>query len=474
MIKKDVISTKTKKIQRLAMLFLPIALVAYQPKPLAAPSVSLSKPMGAANQQSDIPPIPLSDIRRFATVIAQIKHFYVKPVSYEQLFNNAIRGMLLNLDPHSSYLDEKAMKELHTMTTGQFSGIGIEIMPENDYIRVVSPIDDSPAAQAGLRAGDLIIQIDDKLVKKMPSSEAIGLMRGKKGSTVKLTVLRKKNTKPLAFSIKRDTIKIKTVKSRWLEDGFGYIRIAFFHNQTQEDLEKAINYLNKTAKHHHLKGVVIDLRNNPGGLLTAAIQVSDTFLKYPQNKHHNLIVYTKGKIPGADIQAKITNRTTQLNGVPLVVLINQGSASASEIVAGALQAYRRAIIVGTRSFGKGSVQTVLPTSEKTAVKLTTALYYTPSGRSIQAQGIEPDIAIPSIALPKSVLKTNDTQSLTIVESSLAGHLENENSSTLIDDDDDKTKANKKETIPAELQLAHKDFQLFQALNLLKGLNAVKS
>jgi len=342
--------------QHLTLPSLLAALIVCQPALSAptAPNHTQAAKTDHTQTKQAISPVPLSDIQRFATVLAQIKHFYIKPVTYEALFNSAIQGMLLNLDPHSSFLDEKAMHALRSMTTGQFSGVGIEIIPEQDYIRIISPIEGSPGERAGLQAGDLIIRIDNKFVKKMSSDEAIRLIQGKKGSSVKLTVLRKKSLKPLEFSIKRDTITIKTVKNRWLDNGFGYIRISFFHTNTQKDLEKAIQTLYKTAKHHKIKGVIIDLRNNPGGLLSAAIHVTDTFLTYPQHKYDNLIVYTKGKIAGTDIKAKITHKSARLKGVPLVVLINQGSASASEIVAGALQAYHRAIIVGSKSFGTGS------------------------------------------------------------------------------------------------------------------------
>jgi len=422
-----------------------------------------------------IPAIPLTDIQRFATVIAQIKHYYIKPVTYKKLFDNAIRGMLLELDPHSSFLDEKALKELQTITTGKFGGLGIEVLPENDYIRIISPLDDAPAKRAGLMPGDLIIRINKKPVKKMTASEAIHLMRGKKGSSVSLTILRKNVPKPLNFSIVRDIIKIKTVKSRMLEPGFGYIRIAFFHAPTESNLHLAIRKLKKLSK-SKLKGVIIDLRDNPGGLLDSAVQVADSFLDYPQKRYDNLIVYTEGKIPDADIQLALT-KGDKLKGVPIVVLINEGSASASEIVAGALQDYNRAVIVGTKSFGKGSVQTVLPTSKTTAIKLTTALYYTPSGLSIQAEGIKPDVVVPYLRIPEKVIKAANKHTLSIDEADLSGHLSNGNghSKTRKTRARNKGKGHHDVNISNEQQeinsltLAHKDFQLFEALNVLKGL-----
>lgn len=425
--------------------------------------------------------IPLSEIQRFATVIAQVRHHYIKPVEYKVLFDNAIRGMLMELDPHTSYLDEQELKDLQTATTGEFGGLGIEVIPENGLIRIISPLDGTPAKKAGIKAGDLILKVDDKLVKKMTTNEAIQLMRGKKGSHVTLTILRKGSNKPLIITVARDIIKIETVKSHILGEHYAYIRIALFHDPTKKDLLAAITSLKKKTN-NNLHGVIIDLRNNPGGLLDAAVDVTDAFLDAPLHQYHDYIVYTKGRTKENDVVFKATQKDI-LNGLPMVVLINAGSASASEIVAGALQDYKRAVIVGTKSFGKGSVQTVLPVTRTSAIKLTTALYYTPAGRSIQAKGIEPDIIVPYVEIPKL---THDADFISIDESELEGHLANADKK---DADEDTVKkpaastAKPMEGFDAELKdieniddplaLAKVDYQLFEALNILKGLDTVR-
>ncbi len=407
--------------------------------------------------------VPLKDIQRFSTVIMQIKRFYIDTVKDDTLFENAMKGMVSSLDPHSAYLDEDDLKDLQTATTGKFGGIGVEIIPESGYIKVISPLDDTPAYKAGMKPGDLIIRIDNKLIKEMTMREAINLIRGKRGSHVALTILRKGEKKPLKLLVKRDVIKVQTIKSKLLAKGYGYIRIAFFQTPAKQDLRNAISNLEKQSG-GPLKGLVLDLRNNPGGLLDAAIDVADTFLDLNQLKQYGgLIVYTKGRIPRADIKAKATPGDI-VHEVPMVVLINEGSASASEIVAGALQDYKRAIVMGTRSFGKGSVQTVFPIDNTTALKLTTALYYTPSGRSIQATGIVPDVIVNNL----SVSKTDNDEILIdpVNESDLSGHLKNGNGKSAKEDLETKTKS--------ESALAQNDFQLYQALILLEGLNAEKN
>lgn len=404
--------------------------------------------------------VPLKDIQRFSTVIMQIKRYYIEPIKDDSIFENAMRGMVSSLDPHSSYLDEEDLKDLQTATTGKFGGIGVEIVPESGYIKVISPLDDTPAYKAGLKAGDLIIRIDNKLIKEMTMREAINLIRGKRGTHVALTILRKGEKKPLKLLVKRDVIKVQTIKSKLLAKGYGYIRIAFFQTNAKSDLENAIKSLEKQSG-GELKGLVLDLRNNPGGLLDAAIDIADTFLDVNKIKKYNgLIVYTKGRIPNADVQAKATGGDL-VHNVPMVVLINEGSASASEIVAGALQDYKRAIIMGGRSFGKGSVQTVFPIDNTTALKLTTALYYTPSGRSIQAMGIVPDVLVSNLA----VSKTDSDEVLIdpINENDLSGHLKNGNGKSFMENLEEKTKS--------ENALAQNDFQLYQALMLLEGINA---
>ncbi|HFE32809.1 MAG TPA: S41 family peptidase, partial [Gammaproteobacteria bacterium] len=328
-------------------------------------------------------PLPLNELRTFTEVFARIKKDYVEPVSDKELLENAIRGMLSGLDPHSSYLDPDSFKDLQVGTTGEFGGLGIEVGMEDGFVKVISPIDDTPAQRAGVKAGDLVIRLDEKPVKGMTLRDAVNIMRGKVGSKITLTIIREGEEKPLKITITRAIIKVKSVRQRNLEDGFGYLRISQFQSHTGENLADAIDKL-KEENGGKLKGLVLDLRNNPGGVLNAAVEVSDAFLD------KGLIVYTKGRIRDSDMKFNATPRTL-LDGAPLVVLVNGGSASASEIVAGALQDHKRALIVGTRTFGKGSVQTILPLNNNTALKLTTARYYTPSGRSIQAEGIEPDI-----------------------------------------------------------------------------------
>lgn len=417
----------------------------------------------AENNHSASISVPEKDIQRFSTVIMQIKKYYIEPVNDDALFDNAMKGMVSNLDPHSSYLDEDDLKDLQTATTGKFGGIGVEIIPESGYIKVISPLDDTPAAKAGIKPGDLIIRIDDKLIKEMTLREAINLIRGKRGSHVALTILRKGEKKPLKILVKRDVIKVKTIKTKLLHKEYGYIRIAFFQSNAKEDLKNAINNLEKQAG-RPLKGLILDLRNNPGGLLDAAIDIADSFLDVNKmNKYNGLIVYTKGRIPRADIKAKARDGDL-LKGTPIVVLINEGSASASEIVAGALQDYKRAIVVGTKSFGKGSVQTVFPIDNTTGLKLTTALYYTPAGRSIQATGIIPDVFVTNM----TVNKTDSDEVLIdpINENDLSGHLKNGNGETL--------RENLEERAKEGSNLAQTDFQLYEALMILEGLSASKN
>ena len=405
--------------------------------------------------------VPYEDIRRFTTAINRIKNHYVKTVDDKQLFEDAIRGMLEGLDPHSAYLSEEEYKDLKISTRGEFGGLGIEVGMEDDVIKVISPIDDTPAAHAGVKAGDLIIRIDDTPIKGMSLKEAVNRMRGKKGSSIKLTILRKKEKKPLVITIVRDVIHIKSVKSRILEDGFAYIRISHFQDPTANDLAKTAKKLREEAK-GKLKGIVLDLRSNPGGLLDSAIEVSDAFLN-STNMKRKMIVYTEGRFPGSRLEAKATPGDL-FKGIPLVVLINGGSASASEIVAGAIQDHKRGIIMGTKTFGKGSVQTVLPLDENQGIKLTTALYFTPKGRSIQAEGIEPDIIIQDIKIPKKGKEESSDLLITSVkESNLSGHLESNGRSG--NTGKDRTK---------ERKLLREDYQLHQALTLLKGLHVLGS
>ena len=449
---------------------------------LSVSSTSFAAETVAAPKKPSSLDIPVQDIQRFSTVIAQIKRYYIENPTDKDLFNNAIRGMLMNLDPHSAYLDEDDLKDLQTVTTGEFGGIGIEIIPENGYIKVISPLDDTPAFKAGMKAGDMIVRINDKIIRKMTVRDAINMIRGKRGTTVDLTVLRKGEKKPLHFNVMRDVVKVASVKNKMLEPGYGYARIVFFQAPAADDLKKAITKLQQEAN-GHLKGLVLDLRNNPGGLLDSAIRISDLFLDAPRSKYDSLIVYTKGRIPGADIRAKATPGDL-IAGVPMVVLINGGSASASEIVAGALQDYKRAIVMGTRSFGKGSVQTIIPIDRTTGIKLTTALYYTPSGRSIQAKGIEPDILVNELKVNKDA---DDKPLDEVDEKDLAGHLANGNNTPAPKPAPTPTKADEPPKAPGSLMnpteedtqaptnpLAFEDFQLFEALNMLKGIHAERN
>lgn len=421
--------------------------------------------------------IPVQDIQRFSTVIAQIKRYYIEKASDRELFNNAIRGMLMNLDPHSSFLDEEDLKDLQTVTTGEFGGIGIEIIPENGYIKVISPLDDTPAFKAGIKSGDMIVRIDNKVIKQMTMREAINMIRGKRGSHVDLLVVRKGEKKPMKFTVMRDVIKVASVKSKMLENGYGYVRLAFFQAPAENDLKVAIEKLKKQSD-GHLKGLVIDLRNDPGGLLDAAIHIADMFLDSPK-KYDGLIVYTKGRIPGADIRAKTTPGDI-VKGTPIVVLVNGGSASASEIVAGALQDYKRAVIMGTKSFGKGSVQTIIPIDRNSGIKLTTALYFTPAGRSIQALGIVPDVVVPEL----KVNKEEDTALEDVNENDLEGRLNNANAKPAAKSEEKPVEKQPSSDVmkpkstsddgPKANPLAFEDYQLFEALNLLKGMYATQN
>jgi carboxyl-terminal processing protease len=397
--------------------------------------------------------LPLDDLRTFSEVFGKVKEDYVEDVEDKKLLEGAIRGMLSGLDPHSAYLDKEEFKELQVGTTGQFGGLGIEVSMEDGFVKVVSPIDDTPAQRAGIQAGDLIIRLDDTPVKGMSLNDAVKLMRGKPGTDIVLMVVRKGEDAPLTITITRDIIKVKSVKSRTLEKGFGYLRITSFQTKTGEQMRQAISEMKKEHG-GELNGLVLDLRNNPGGVLGAAVAVSDAFVQ------KGLIVYTEGRAEDAELKFNATHDDI-LNGAPIVVLINEGSASASEIVAGALQDHKRAVIMGSQSFGKGSVQTIFPMSNQSAVKITTARYYTPAGRSIQAEGIVPDIKVDPLRVEK--VKSNGKR---LKEADLSGHLENGKGSK------EKDEAEKKSD--EEESLASKDYALNEALNLLKGLTILQS
>lgn len=381
----------------------------------------------AAQADKKAEPLPLADIELFADVFSSIKNYYVDEVSDPKLLENAIKGMVEGLDPHSSYLDFKAFRDMQESTSGEFGGLGLEVSKDAQGVRVITPIDDTPAARAGVLAGDLIIKIDGKATADLSLNENVKMMRGKPKTAIVLTIARKGVVKPIVIRIVRDIIKVHSVKSKPLTDGIGYIRITNFQERTAEDVVKALADLDKKGA---LKGLVLDLRNNPGGLLNAAIGVSAAFL--PKDE---LVVSTRGRNPQDERKFIANSKDYSLSKfgrdaltglpaaaktTPVVVLINPASASASEIVAGALQDHKRAAIMGTRSFGKGSVQTILPLRMKkdqtTGIKITTARYYTPSGRTIQAKGIRPDIEVDDTP-------EGNYPSFTVRESDLAHHIE---------------------------------------------------
>jgi carboxyl-terminal processing protease len=442
--------------------------------------VSLSLHFAAmADKETLITPLPVEELRAFTEVFGHIKSNYVEPVSDKKLFTEAINGMLNGLDPHSAYLDADAFKDLQVGTQGEFGGLGIEVGMEEGLVKVISPIEDTPAYQAGVKSGDLIIKLDDSLVKGMSLNDAVKRMRGKPGSKLTLTILRKDIPKPLTFTVMRAVIKVQSVKAKLIEPGYGFVRITQFQEHTGENLATALEKMvqeNKGA----LSGMVLDLRNDPGGLLDGAVAVSAAFLAKDA-----LVVYTEGRTEEAKMKLTATpefylrgnskndylkNVPASIKSVPLVVLVNGGSASASEIVAGALQDHKRGVIMGTQTFGKGSVQTILPLGNNTAIKLTTARYYTPGGRSIQAKGIVPDIMVddPSTAGMDNLFRLR--------ESDLEKHLTNDKQA------EDKaahqpkaeavTKSKTETTAPTEFG-SKQDYQLNQALNLLKGMKILQ-
>ena len=422
---------------------------AFQPaKAIDSTQTEESEP---AKTAEELTALPLEDLRTFVEVFDHIRKVYVNPITDKELLENAIIGMLQQLDPHSTYLRDEDFEELKVGTQGEFGGLGIEIDQEDDYIRVITPIDGTPAAKAGIKAGDLIVKINGKPVKGMKLNEGIEMMRGKVGTDISITVIRNEN-KNLDFTITRGIIEIESVRGELLEPGYAYIRIAQFQLHTVRDLLALLEKLNPEAS--PLKGIVLDVRNNPGGLLSAAVGVVDAFIP------EGMIVYTDGRVPSAKKEYSAT-AATAAGDTPLVILINGGSASASEIVSGSLQDHKRAIIMGTRSFGKGSVQTILPLGPQKAVKLTTALYYTPEGRSIQAQGIEPDIKV-----EHATVENIDSEFTPYREEDLTRHLKN--------GDPDKTESEKpslaKNGKDDEKSLVERDFQLNEALNLLKGIH----
>ncbi len=427
-----------------------------EPKPAVSAAAEENKETADENTEADKKgALPLEELRTFTEVMQRIKSAYVEEVDDKTLLENAIQGMLSGLDPHSAYLKPEDFKELEVNTSGEFGGLGIEVGMEDGFIKVIAPIDDTPASKAGIQSGDLIIKLNGESVKGMTLMQSVDKMRGKAGTPVNLTIVREGTPKPLEISINRAVIKVQSVKAKTLEDGYGYIRISQFQVDTGKELVEDLNKLKKKQSEGKLKGLVLDLRNNPGGVLQAAVGVVDAFIK------KGLIVYTEGRIANSELRFNATPEDPS-EGVPLVVLINGGSASASEIVAGALQDHRRAVLLGTESFGKGSVQTVLPLSvnAEKGLKLTTALYYTPKGRSIQAEGIKPDIVLQRAKV------TPIEGSAHYKEADLQGHLSNGNKG---DENEVAKKEQDKEKQGIKALLAD-DYQLSQALNVLKGMH----
>ncbi|MBK8974026.1 MAG: S41 family peptidase [Hahellaceae bacterium] len=447
------VSSRCRNLALLALLATPLAYAAEPAAEDQPPTTDAqTDPVQEAAPKAGL---PLDDLRKFVEVFDRIKKAYVEDVDDTTLLNNAIRGMLSGLDPHSTYLEPQAFEELQESTSGEFGGLGIEVGLEDGFIRVISPIDDTPAQKAGLESGDLIIKLDSTSVKGMSLEEAVNAMRGAPGTTIVLTIIRQGEDGPIEVPVIRDVIRVTSVKQQTLEEGFGYVRITQFQAQTGTDFEKALKKL-KAASPNGLKGVVMDLRNNPGGVLQAAVEVADSLLD------EGMIVYTEGRIKSSKLRFTAT-KGDSLNGAPVVVLINPGSASASEIVAGALQDQKRALIMGEASFGKGSVQTVLPLDEEYGLKLTTARYFTPNGRSIQALGIVPDIEV------KRARLTEITAQPVFKESDLSGHLSNSNET----EPDETTKKNGSKLDPGQ-DMIDKDYQLREAFNLLKGLSIMKA
>ncbi len=426
-------------------------------------------------------PLPVEELRAFSEVFGRIKSDYVEPVSDKKLITEAINGMLNGLDPHSAYLDTDAFKELQVGTQGEFGGLGIEVGMEDGLVKVISPIEDTPAFNAGIKSGDLIIKLDDTLVKGLTLNDAVKRMRGKPGTTIQLTILRKNEPKPLQVSVVRAVIKVQSVKSKLADPGYGFVRITQFQEHTGENLAAALESLHK-QNGEALKGLVLDLRNDPGGLLTGAVGVAAAFL--PKDA---LVVYTEGRTDDAKMRLMASpadylrgNGKTdylqdlpgEFKNVPMVVLVNGGSASASEIVAGALQDHKRAVIMGTQTFGKGSVQTILPLGNNTAIKLTTARYYTPGGRSIQAKGIVPDIIVedPATAAMDSAFRLREAD----LEKHLSNSQGEEKSEPARQQAKPQPKGKDNDSKPEVAEFGAKnDYQLTQALNLLKGMNILR-
>ena len=442
-------------------------------------------------------PLPIEELRMFSEVFGKIKSDYVENIDDKKLIKEAINGMVSGLDPHSSFLDQEAFRELQVGTQGEFGGLGIEVGMEDGFVKVISPIDDTPASRAGIKAGDYIIKLDDTAVRGMTLNDAVKKMRGKPKTPIKITIMRKGEDKPLLFTLVRDVVKVKSVKAKTIEPGYAIIKVSQFQETTGESLAQAIQQVYKENP-QGLKGLVLDLRNDPGGLLNSAVAVSAAFLS-----KDDLVVYTDGRTEDSKMRLFATRENYLRGGafrddylaklpdavkkVPIVILVNQGTASASEIVAGALQDHKRAIVMGTQTFGKGSVQSIVPLNNNTAIKLTTARYYTPNGRSIQAKGITPDIVVEDPSVP------SDERGITLREADLQRHLMGDDEKAakpeatpevqpeVKPDAKPETKAKpvtkdgEKQPRVSRREIDDKnDFQLAQAINHLKGVPVMAS
>ncbi|MDX9716538.1 S41 family peptidase [Thauera sp. WH-2] len=439
--------------------------------------VLISLNFSASADRSVQVPLPVDELRAYADVFNAIKQGYVEPVEDKKLITDSISGMLSGLDPHSAYLDAEAFKDLQVGTQGEFGGLGIEVGMEDGFVKVISPIEDTPAFRAGVQAGDLIVKLDDTPVKGMSLNDAVKRMRGKPKTDITLTIMRKGQSQPIVITLTREVIKVQSVKSKLIEPGYAYLRVAQFQENTAVSV---VDHLNKLAAEGPMQGLVLDLRNDPGGLLHGAVGVSAAFL--PQD---TLVVSTDGRTEDARREYRaapadylrgtrddfLRRLPSVAREVPMVVLVNAGSASASEIVAGALQDHKRATVIGTQTFGKGSVQTILPLNNNTAIKLTTARYYTPSGRSIQAKGIEPDVIVEESA---------NGSSRRVREADLLRHLGNDRdpeaeAKAAAEKAEGKPAESEEETEPVRFDFGGEDdYQLQQAIRLLKGEQIVQN
>jgi len=452
--------------------------------------ISLNLPVFADKAEKNN--LPIDELRTFAEVFGKIKSDYVEPVEDKKLINEALNGMLAGLDPHSSFLNTEDFKDLNQATQGEFGGLGIEVGMEDGFVKVISPIEDSPAYKAGLKSGDLIMKLDETSTKGLSLNDSVKKMRGKPGTSIVLTVLRKGEAKPLTFKLVRAIVKSQSVKGKLVEPNYAYVRVAQFQEHTGEDLAKFLKNLRQQNK-APLKGILLDLRNNPGGLLNAAVGVSAAFL--PKG---DLVVYTEGRAQDSKMQLTATPENYLKGGskddylkdfpedirtTPMAVLVNNGSASASEIVAGALQDHKRALIVGMQSFGKGSVQSILPMNNGTAIKMTTARYFTPKGRSIQAKGIVPDIIVDDGSDPTFMTKEADlTNHLSNPKDADANAAPKDKDSKPLappvkkpEEEKEKEKKKTSDTPSGPIEPGSKaDKQFQEAMNILKGLQIIQN